>query len=315
MEPGPYHQLWIHRLMLRDEVRTGTFKEAILQSVVEGDVVLDIGSGSGILSILAAKAGAMKVYAVEKTGIANFARELIEKNGLKDCVKIFEDNIENISLPQKVDVIVSEWMGGFAVDENLLSPLLTARDRWLKPEGKILPHHVTSWMALALDINHDTEMQFWKSRPYEVDMDLVRQYTVQEVLWTRHNVTDESLLSKPKQMWEIDLHAYPIEQAKGPFNSSLSFSVIREGKLNALATWFNATFPSNIKLSNAPGAPKTHWGRYVFPLDNTVLVHPGSKIDVKFACEPEKAGYCHNKWSVRIDNGPWQHHDSKRAIL
>ena len=141
----PYTQLSLHRWMLRDEVRNEAYRKAIVQAVKPGQVVLDMGAGTGILSIFAAQAGARKVYAVERTGIASVARRMVKRNGYENVIEIIEGNLEDIDLPEKVDVLMSEWMGGLGVDENMLAPLVMARNRWLKPGGKILPERVTAY--------------------------------------------------------------------------------------------------------------------------------------------------------------------------
>jgi len=131
-----YAQLAIHRWMLRDKVRNEAYRKAIMAIVKPGDVVIDVGAGSGILSIFAAQAGARKVYAVERTGIARLAQMMIEANGVGDRVEIIQSDLEDIDLPEKANVIVSEWMGGLGVDENMLPPVVMARDRFLVPGGR-----------------------------------------------------------------------------------------------------------------------------------------------------------------------------------
>ena len=112
-----YSHLAVHRLMLRDDVRTRAFRDALRAVVRPGDVVLDVGAGTGILCLFAAQAGAARVYAVERTSIARTARALVARNGFSDRIHILNDDIERVSLPERVDVIVSEWLGTLAVDD------------------------------------------------------------------------------------------------------------------------------------------------------------------------------------------------------
>src|SRR5271170_1567362 len=108
-----YDELPVHRWMLRDSVRNEAFRNAIAHAVKPGDVVLDMGAGTGILSVFAAVAGARKVYAVERTDVALVARRMVERNGFAGCIDVLQADLEDITLPEKVDVLVSEWMGGF----------------------------------------------------------------------------------------------------------------------------------------------------------------------------------------------------------
>ncbi len=101
-------------------------------------IVLDIGCGTGILSIFAARAGAKHVYGIEFADIADFATEIVKVNNLTDKVTIIKSKVEEAVLPvEKVDIIISEWMGYFLIYESMLDTVLYARDKWLKPEGYV----------------------------------------------------------------------------------------------------------------------------------------------------------------------------------
>lgn len=106
-----------------------------------GKVVLDVGTGTGLLAVWAAQAGARAVYAVEATEMAQHARVLADANGVGDVVQIFESKVEDVELPEKVDLVISEWMGLLLLREGMLDAVLLGRDRWLKPGGTMWPSH------------------------------------------------------------------------------------------------------------------------------------------------------------------------------
>ncbi|MDP6125033.1 MAG: 50S ribosomal protein L11 methyltransferase, partial [Candidatus Latescibacteria bacterium] len=106
-----YEALAVHRLMLRDEVRIETFQRAIKDNVSAGDVVIDYGAGTGILSVFAVQAGASRVYAIERTGIIDIARQVAEANQVEDRIIFIPEPAETAELPEKADVLVSEWLG------------------------------------------------------------------------------------------------------------------------------------------------------------------------------------------------------------
>ncbi len=226
----PYTQLSLHRWMLRDEVRNEAYRTAIVRAVKPGDAVLDMGAGTGILSIFAAQAGARKVYAVERTGIAAVARRMIERNGMSDRIEVIEGNLEDIDLPEKVDVLMSEWMGGLGVDENMLAPLMMARNRWLKPGGKILPERVTAILAPVWMRGFDEDLSHWRTRPHGVDMSVVADITAHEPLMTQMPIGPEDVLSTPQEMWSHDAYTCSLQEADSSFQSRLSFVAERAGR-------------------------------------------------------------------------------------
>jgi len=100
---------------------------------------MDVGSGTGILSMIAARNGARKVYAVEASDFANVSREVIEANGLSSIIEVIKARVEDVQIDEKVDIIVSEWMGFHLLHESMLDSVLFARDKFLKEGGLMLP--------------------------------------------------------------------------------------------------------------------------------------------------------------------------------
>jgi len=101
-------------------------------------IVLDIGCGSGILSIFAARAGAKHVYAIEFADIADYAREIVRKNNLSDKITVIKSKVEEAEIPCKVDIIISEWMGYCLLYESMMDSVLYARDKWMNPDGIVI---------------------------------------------------------------------------------------------------------------------------------------------------------------------------------
>lgn len=128
-----------------DEVRTSHYRQAIVGNPIDfqGKVVMDVGAGSGILSLFVAQAGAAKVYAVEASSMADNARILVEANGYGSIIEVINSKIEDITedmIPKgSIDVIVSEPLGTFLVNERMLETYVIARDRFLRPGGKMYP--------------------------------------------------------------------------------------------------------------------------------------------------------------------------------
>ncbi|MFO0633256.1 MAG: 50S ribosomal protein L11 methyltransferase [Nannocystaceae bacterium] len=306
-----YAQLGVHRWMLADSVRNEAYRQALVRAVRPGDVVLDMGAGTGILSVFAAQAGASRVWAVERTDIAAIARRVIERNGFADRITVIQDDLEEIDLPGKVDVIVSEWMGGLGVDENMLAPLLIARDRFLAPGGRVVPAAVTAMAAPMWIVEFDDSQAHWRSRPHGVDLSVVADSSANETELVQWAVTPEDMLAPAQVLWHHDAYRCSRDEADDVFAARLSFTVEREGDLSAIATWFDADMGGGAVLTTAPGAPLTHWGRMIFPLHEPKRVAVGARIEVELRCEPSSQGGTEKYWSVRIDDGPLEEHDTR----
>jgi type I protein arginine methyltransferase len=308
-----YADLSVHRWMLHDGVRNEAFRRALCEVVKPGDVVLDVGAGTGLLSIFAASAGARRVYALERTAIAEVARRMIERNGHAEVIEVLEMDVEDARLPEQVDVIVSEWMGGFGVDENILPSLVIARDRWLKPGGVIVPGRVTAMLAPASIREFDEELAHWRSKPHGVDMELIASMTAQETFHTQVALTENDLLAAPQPMWSHDPCTCTLEEADQPFVAKLRFVATRSGRISGLVAWFGAEMSAGGELlSNAVGLPDTHWGRTLFPLDAPIEITEGTPFDVELRCEPSMPGSCEMTWSLMLPNRPPERHDTRR---
>lgn len=137
-----YDAIWMHTTMLQDPERMRAYYDAIrlnAETHFRGKVVLDVGTGTGILSIWAAQAGARRVYAVEATRIATHAERMFAAHGFAETITMLRGRIEELPVPEPVDVIVSEWMGYFLLRESMVESVLYARDRWLRPGGVMYP--------------------------------------------------------------------------------------------------------------------------------------------------------------------------------
>eukprot|EP00041_Stephanoeca_diplocostata_P006546 m.87797 g.87797 ORF g.87797 m.87797 type:complete len:256 (-) comp16424_c0_seq7:863-1630(-) len=146
---GEYQGLKVHHEMLTDVARTECYKHAIEQAAdfIKGKVVLDIGCGSGVLSMLAAKAGARHVYGVEASAFADTTAGIVTDNGLDNVVTILRGKIEGITLPEKADLIISEWMGTMLVFEFMIESVVLARDTWLADDGIMWPSTAQLFLA------------------------------------------------------------------------------------------------------------------------------------------------------------------------
>ena len=135
----------IHARMLRDLSRTHSFLRALAEVVQPDDIVVDIGTGTGVLAIAAAKAGAKKVYAIEASGIAGAASAMFERNGVADRITLVRGWSTRVTLPEKATVMVSETVGNDALGEGIVETVLDARRRLLEPGARLMPERIRVW--------------------------------------------------------------------------------------------------------------------------------------------------------------------------
>ena len=306
-----YDGIEVHNLLVTDEARTGAFRESILATVKPGDTVLDVGAGSGILSLFAAQAGASRVYAIERAqGAAALARRVVAANGLTAVINIIEADAANALLPEKVDILVSEWLGVYGVDENMLAPVLIARDRWLKPGGSMIPSKVTAWIA---PVSHEAAKQATAlhSRPYGLDLSPLAPFSLEQAIWLPKAVREDDLRAEPQQLWETNCATTSALDAARPHAAELKFRLKGSG-VNGLVTWFSAEMPGAASLSTGPARPATHWGQFLFPIANAHGLAEGDELAIGFHNVPGGQFGSHHIWASQIAGREREVHDTRR---
>jgi protein arginine N-methyltransferase 1 len=172
-----YAHFGIHEEMLKDEVRTISYRNSIYQNqhLFKDKVVLDVGCGTGILCMFAAKAGAKMVIGVDMSNIIDQARVIVKDNGLSDVITLLKGKMEDVVLPvEKVDIIISEWMGYCLLYETMLNTVLYARDRYLAPGGLIFPDKATMYLTGIEDGQYmEEKIGFWDN-VYGFDMSHIK---------------------------------------------------------------------------------------------------------------------------------------------
>lgn len=292
-----YDSLHIHEMMLADRVRTTAYQRAIESTVKPGDVVLDVGTGTGVLARFAARAGAEKVYAVEPTGIIELAKRLAAKDRFAARIEFVRAQVEEVTLPEQVDCIVSEWMGVFALQENMLPSIASARRRLLKPGGKMLPEAVHLFLALVEDGPlHDQEVGCWQRHPYGLDHSDFAQCQANAV--HAAEIASEALLSDPAEIARLDLQ----QVCEARLNARTVLRAVRRGECHGLAGWFEARFPGGIALDTGPGRPSTHWCQAFFPALDPVSLEAEAEVAVRLAAEPAGA-VVHFAWEAAVAEG------------
>ena len=266
--------------MLKDTVRTLAYQRAIENNKEDfkDKIVLDIGAGTGILSIFAARSGAKHVYAIENADIAVFAKEIVKQNGLSDKITVIKGKMEEIELPVKeVDIIISEWMGYFLLYESMLDSVLWARDKYLAKGGKMLPDRAQIFVAAIEDEQYKNQkMGFWKN-VYGVDMSCLQSAAMKEPLI---DVCESNMLVSNSCMI-LDLDLVNMKKEDVEFSNEYQLTMMRDDKIHALVAWFDCHFSdltNPVTLSTSPYKKYTHWKQVVFYMDHEMRVKQGDQL-------------------------------------
>jgi protein arginine N-methyltransferase 1 len=239
---------------------------------------LDIGCGTGILSIFASRAGAKHVYGIEFADIADYAREIVKVNKLTDKVTIIKSKVEEAVLPvDKVDIIISEWMGYFLIYESMLDTVLYARDKWLKKDGYILPDKASLTVAAMEDGNYkSSKLQFWDD-VYGINMKCVKPAVMSEPLI---DICErQAINSSHCKIMEIDL--YTVKKEDLDFTAAYELTFFRSDTLHGIISWFDIYFdklPNKVEFTTSPYSKATHWKQVVFYTDHDLYVEKGEVL-------------------------------------
>jgi protein arginine N-methyltransferase 1 len=270
----------VHEDMLKDKARTLTYKKAILRNshLFAGKRVLDVGCGTGVLSIFAAKAGAAVVIGIDCADIVRQARENVRRAGLEGTVTLIQGRVEEVSLPvEQVDIIISEWMGIFLLYEGMLDTVIFARDKWLAPGGLIFPDKAKLFIAGIEDAKGKGEkIEFWTD-VYNIDMRIMREQALQEPSVDVVSTSQVATTFCPV----LDLNLYTVTPSDLEFISSYTFKINRTDFIHGLVAWFEVGFSACHKplvLSTSPKYKPTHWKQMVFYLDSALPVTIGEFV-------------------------------------
>jgi protein arginine N-methyltransferase 1 len=261
--------------MIADRARTDAYAAAIARVVRPESVVLDVGAGAGVLSLLACRAGARRVYAVEPAEAIHAAREIARENGMADRIEFIQGISTEIELPERADVIVSDLRGAQPLFQHHVRSIADARERLLAPGGILIPRTDTLRAApVQADEAYRRITGPWENGAYGLRMTAARRMAVNG--WAKSRVPPDALLAEPAVWAVLDYRTITEPDVR----AALSWTVAREGTAHGLSLWFDADLADGIGYSTGPGAPETVYGMPFIPFSEPVVVAAGDRIAV-----------------------------------
>jgi SAM-dependent methyltransferase len=259
-----------HANMLLDHTRVQAFADAIREVVKPGDVVADIGSGTGLLAILAAKAGARRVYAVERGPLAELIDVAAADNGVSHIVTVLRGDARDLRFPELPDVIVSETIGSFGVDEGMLGLLKTVRRR--VPKAVMVPSHLDMHFGIA-DIGALNHELHTLAEGLPVTLKALRKSVGSRVAMGVVHGDD---------VVGVEVAArFAIGESDLPNSMTALVTASRDATINAIVSWFSSQVSPSVHLASGPNAPSPSWANCIFPVDPPIRVKAGDVVEVE----------------------------------
>ena len=274
---------------INERIITLSFKAAIEinSEFFYNKIVLDINSGIGLNSLIAAKAGAKKVYSLESNQtLSKYQKEIIKHNFLENIITVISKNIYDFNLPKnkKVDIIICNWMGYFLLQNSLIKQVIYARDNFLKENnGLIFPDKATLYISALEDQKYKEEKFSYWNNVYGVDMSCITNISFTSPLIDSFN--KDTIISTICPIYTIDI--YNVKEEDLNFSNEYELIFIKNDYMSGLASWFDVEFsnvPNQIKFTTSPFNQLTKWKHTIFYKENDVIVNKGDSLKGSICC-------------------------------
>jgi SAM-dependent methyltransferase len=271
-----------HRQYLHDPVRLSAFDRAIRAHVRGGSVVLDLASGTGILGLMACRAGAARVYSIESGGMVQVARGIAAENGYADRVHFIKGHSMHVALPERVDVVVADQVGNFGFNAGVLEYFADARERFLKPGGVMIPSRVDLVLAPIESEVLASQVSFWETGPAGFKFHSVTELAENTGYQVELAPEPEQVLGAPAL-----LAALPLGAAAAPIRGRVILRAGRAGTLHGIGGWFDAELSPGVTMTNSPlAAARVNRRQVFFPVRPAMRLGAGDEVAVEMTILP-----------------------------
>ena len=283
--------------MIQDRVRVDSYARALRQNIGPDSVVLDIGAGPGIFSFLACQCGAKRVYALEPDDSIELARRIAAANGLSSRIEFIQDLSTRITLPEKVDVIVSDISGVLPFFQKHIPTIADARARFLRASGRLIPASVTLWAAIVQVAElYERHVGPWNRGYYDLDLTPGRQLVTNS--WRKAVISPDQLVTRSQQWAALDYSSVEATDV----SKELTWTVERDGTAHGIAAWVDTVLCDAVTFSSAPGQQETIYGHAFFPWTAPVELATGDSVTVRLQADLIGEDYVW-QWNTTVHSG------------
>ena len=301
-----------HRTLIADEVRNAAFEAALAQVIRKGEtVVADIGAGTGLLGLMAQRLGAREVHLYETAEVAGVAHEILKRNGARNC-HLMPCHSTEMQNPPRADVVVSETLGNYAFEEDIIETLNDAVKRHLVPGGVVIPGKLAQYVAPVTSDRFHTELTAWERVGRGIDLSFAQTMSLNNI-YVR-TVTPDDLLDRGRsaRQWDdIDFSRTNRTTRRGDARWKLD----KDAVIHGFATWWVAELVPGVTLSTAPDAPRTHWEQLYFPLLRPVRCRGGDTIALSIRSKSSQRTGTDMAWSIVRTDRSGKPHDRQAMDL
>lgn len=280
--------------MLADGPRIEAYVAALKRAVRPGSIVIDLGSGPGFFALLACQFGAARVYAIEPSDVIEVARSAASANGFADRITCIQDLSINVELPEKADVIISDLRGILPWFQQHLPSIRDARERLMKPGGKLIPQRDLLWSSLVCAPQKYEELTaVWDDHRYDLDFTAGRNLVVNS--WSKYRAGVEELLVEPLKWHTINYQEFESPDVAGRMSWKMTTSATTHGVL----IWFDTELDSENGFSNHPGQPELVYGSAFFPFLEPIALAAGDEVNINMQADLIEKDYVW-RWNTSV---------------
>lgn len=269
-----FGSLYEHEKMLADSVRVDNYKKAIDKYIGQSDIVLDLGTGTGILAFFAARKNPIKIYAIDHSEFISIARKISEHNNFTN-IEFIKTNSREFKTDTKFDVILHEQIGDYLFNENMVQNLLDIKKRLLKPNGRILPGKFELFLEPTCLVDSFNIPFLWENNLHDVDFRFLKNYDEELEQFKPANYKQEWIeanavkhfLCEADPILVFDLNELNSEN-EIPRLIDISKHVVRPGTLDGFCLFFKVIFDEEISFITSPLTTRTHWGNCFFRIES-----------------------------------------------